>query len=172
MPKPQGVWGRSAPVRACSSEIWKPARVAVSLKVFFDSLLVILSMGRARQRLQHLTSHRLSERSERSELGATPQRPSTAEQSGAAGPPPSGRLFFGDFLLAKQKKVTRLSGRNPDAASRSEQDQAKAKKQRPKKRKAAQEPPPSPSCPYQAILSACHPSVPFQGWPSAIRCPS
>jgi hypothetical protein len=72
---------------------------------------------------QQLTSRRLSERrerSEQSELGARPQIPSTAEQSGAAGPPPSGRLSFAYFSLAKQRKVGRLSGRHPDAASRSE----------------------------------------------------
>ena len=75
---------------------------------------------------QQLTSRRLSERrerSEQSELGARPQTPSTAEQSGVAGPPPSGRLSFAYFSLAKQRKVGRLSGRHPDAASRSEQDQ-------------------------------------------------
>jgi len=43
-----------------------------------------------------------------------------------AGPPPSGRLFFGDFLLAKQKKVTALSGAHPDAASRSVKANRKA----------------------------------------------
>jgi len=76
--------------------------------------------------LRQLTSRRLSERSEqseRSEFGARPQTPSTAEQSALGRPPPSGRLFFGDFLLAKQKKVTALSGAHPDAASRSEQNQ-------------------------------------------------
>ncbi|MEO8013782.1 MAG: hypothetical protein ABI642_06530, partial [Polaromonas sp.] len=38
----------------------------------------------------------------------TPLLPSTAGCPGAKrrGPRPSGRLFFGDFLLAKQKKVT------------------------------------------------------------------
>ena len=76
--------------------------------------------------LRQLTSRRLSERSERSErseFGARPQSASTAEQSALGRPPPSGRLFFGDFLLAKQKKVTALSGAHPDAASRSEQKQ-------------------------------------------------
>ena len=76
--------------------------------------------------LRELTSRRLSERrerSEQSEFGARPQSASTAEQSALGRPPPSGRLFFGDFLLAKQKKVTALSGAHPDAASRSEQNQ-------------------------------------------------
>jgi hypothetical protein len=75
--------------------------------------------------LRPLTSRRLferSERSEHSEFGARPQSASTAEQSALGRPPPSGRLFFGDFLLAKQKKVTALSGAHPDAASRSEQE--------------------------------------------------
>ena len=75
--------------------------------------------------LRPLTSRRLSERRERSEhseFGARPQSASTAEQSALGRPPPSGRLFFGDFLLAKQKKVTALSGAHPDAALRSEQE--------------------------------------------------
>jgi hypothetical protein len=72
---------------------------------------------------QQLTSRRLSERRERSEhseLGARPHTPSTAEQSAAGRPPPSGRLSFGSFSLAKQRKGTALSGAYPDAASRSE----------------------------------------------------
>jgi hypothetical protein len=80
--------------------------------------------------LRQLTSRRLSERSgqrPRSEFGARPQNPSTAEQSATGRPPPSGRLFFGDFLLAKQKKVTALSGAHPDAASRSEQTPRKSR---------------------------------------------
>ncbi len=46
--------------------------------------------------------------SERSESSSTPFSASTAGCPGAQrrGPGPSGRLFFGDFLLAKQKKVT------------------------------------------------------------------
>jgi len=102
--------------------------------------------GRVRSTLRPLTSRRLSERSERSErseFGARPQTPSTAEQSALGRPPPSGRLFFGGFLLAKQKfaqrgfahfaqrsyantKVTALSGAHPDAASRSEQPPRKS----------------------------------------------
>jgi len=79
---------------------------------------------------QQLTSRRLferRERSEQSELGARPQIPSTAEQSGVAGPSPSGRLSFGSFSLAKQRKGTALSGAHPDAASRSEQDPQESK---------------------------------------------
>jgi len=37
-----------------------------------------------------------------------------------AGPSPSGRLSFGSFSLAKQRKGTALSGAHPDAPSRSE----------------------------------------------------
>src|SRR5882724_9032275 len=37
------------------------------------------------------------------------------------------RLFFGDFLLARQKKVTRQPGRNPAQSSRSEKKQSKSK---------------------------------------------
>ena len=69
--------------------------------------------------LRQPTSRRLSERSERSErseFGARPLTPSTAEQSALGRPPSSGRLFFGDFLLAKQKKVTALSGAHPDSS--------------------------------------------------------
>jgi len=75
--------------------------------------------------LRELTSRRLSERRERSEhseFGARPQSPSTAEQSALGRPPPSGRLSFGSFSLAKQRKGTALSGAHPDAASRSEQE--------------------------------------------------
>ena len=68
-----------------------------------------------------------SERSERSEFCARPHTPSTAEQSALGRPPPSGPPFFGDFLLAKQKKVTALSGAHPDAASRSEQPSRKSR---------------------------------------------
>jgi len=74
--------------------------------------------------LRQLTSRRLSERSERSErseFGAGPEHRAPQSSPALAGPSPSGRLFFGDFLLAKQKKVTALSGAHPDAASRSEQ---------------------------------------------------
>ena len=52
-------------------------------------------------------------------------RPAKTEHHRAVGPRltgEGGRLFFGDFLLAKQKKVTALSGAHPDAASRSEQE--------------------------------------------------
>ena len=52
-------------------------------------------------------------------------RPAKTEQRRAIGPRPTGdegRLSFGSFSLAKQRKGTRLSGRKPDAASRSEQD--------------------------------------------------
>jgi hypothetical protein len=73
---------------------------------------------------QQLTSRRLSERrerSEQSEFGARPQTPSTAEQSASGRPPPSGPPFFAYFLSGKRKKVSRLSGRHPDTASRSEQ---------------------------------------------------
>ena len=55
---------------------------------------------------------------------ASSARAAKTEQRRAVGPRPTGeggRLFFGDFLLAKQKKVTALSGAHPDAASRSEQ---------------------------------------------------
>jgi len=96
--------------------------------------------------LRQLTSRRLferSERSERSEFGAGPEHRAPQSSPALAGPPPSGRLFFGDFLLAKQKfaqrgfahfaqrsyantKVTALSGAHPDAASRSEQPPRKS----------------------------------------------
>jgi hypothetical protein len=75
-------------------------------------------------RAQHASSTdfaRLFERSgrrPRSEFGARPQRPSTAEQSATGRPPPSGPPFFGDFLSGKRKKVTALSGAHPDTASR------------------------------------------------------
>jgi hypothetical protein len=44
------------------------------------------------------------------------QPPSKARNGGAKWQP--GRLFFGYFLLAKQKKVTRLRGRDPDSNNR------------------------------------------------------
>jgi hypothetical protein len=52
-------------------------------------------------------------------------RPAKTEQRRAVGPRPTGdegRLSFGSFSLAKQRKGTALSGAHPDAASRSEQD--------------------------------------------------
>ena len=76
--------------------------------------------GRARLRApRELTSRRLferSEQSERSEFGAAAK----TEQRRAVGPRPTGdegRLSFAYFSLAKQRKVGRLSGRHPDAAS-------------------------------------------------------
>ena len=45
-------------------------------------------------------------------LRTTPGGASSARQP--AGTRPLARLFFGYFLLAKQKKVTRPTGRNPD----------------------------------------------------------
>jgi len=80
--------------------------------------------GRARKRASSTDFARLSERSgrrPRSEFGARPQRPSTAEPSATGRPPPSGPPFFAYFLSGKRKKVSRLSGRHPDSASRSEQ---------------------------------------------------
>jgi hypothetical protein len=56
--------------------------------------------------------------SERSEFARTPLRPSNAaypQRSGGATNP--ARLFFGDFLLAKQKKVTALPGAHPGNAT-------------------------------------------------------
>jgi hypothetical protein len=50
--------------------------------------------------------------SERSEFSQTPLGPSSARHREAA--LTSARLFFGDFLLAKQKKVTAQSGAHPD----------------------------------------------------------
>ena len=73
--------------------------------------------------LRQLTSRRLSERSERSErseFGAGPKSRAPQSSPALAGPPPSGRLSFGSFSLAKQRKGTALSGAHPDAASRSE----------------------------------------------------
>jgi len=52
-------------------------------------------------------------------------RPAKTEHRRAVGPRPTGeggRLSFGSFSLAKQRKGTALSGAHPDAASRSEQD--------------------------------------------------
>jgi len=42
-----------------------------------------------------------------------------------------GRLSFGDFSLAKQRKVTALSGAHPDAVQRVEPDLSKVKKSQP-----------------------------------------
>jgi len=79
--------------------------------------------------LRQLTSRRLSERSERSErseFGAGPKVRAPQSSPALAGPPPSGRLSFGSFSLAKQRKGTALSGAHPDAASRSEQTPRKS----------------------------------------------
>ena len=54
--------------------------------------------------------------SERSEFSPTPPDASSARNRAAA--LTSARLFFGDFLLAKQKKVTALSGAHPDILPR------------------------------------------------------
>jgi len=49
---------------------------------------------------------------ERSEFSQTPLRPSNAAYRRSRATT-SARLFFGDFLLAKQKKVTALPGAHP-----------------------------------------------------------
>jgi len=85
--------------------------------------------GRVRSTLRQLTSRRLSEcseRSERSEFGAGPKARAPQSSPALAGPSPSGRLSFGSFSLAKQRKGTALSGAHPDAASRSVKANRKA----------------------------------------------
>ena len=57
-------------------------------------------------------------------------RPAMTEHRRAVGPRPTGeggRLSFGSFSLAKQRKGTALSGAHPDAASRSEHGNDKAR---------------------------------------------
>jgi hypothetical protein len=56
---------------------------------------------------------RLFEVAKRPSLRSFPPRPSSAEESALGRPAQWGRLFFGDFLLAKQKKVTAPPGAHP-----------------------------------------------------------
>jgi hypothetical protein len=49
----------------------------------------------------------------RGEFVGFPAEPSSAEKSALGRPAKWGRLFFGDFLLAKQKKVTAPPGAHP-----------------------------------------------------------
>ena len=64
---------------------------------------------------------------ERSEFASVPNAASSARDR-ASGTDVA-RLFFGYFLLAKQKKVTRLPGRNP-ASNRSEKQPANQTRQK------------------------------------------
>jgi hypothetical protein len=56
---------------------------------------------------------RLSEHAQRASLSPFPARPSSAEQLALGQPAQWGRLFFREFLLAKQKKVTAPPGAHP-----------------------------------------------------------
>ncbi len=56
---------------------------------------------------------RLSEPAQRASLSLFPARPSSAEQLALGQPAHRGRLFFREFLLAKQKKVTAPPGAHP-----------------------------------------------------------
>ena len=56
---------------------------------------------------------RLSESAQRASSSLFPSCPSSAEQSALGRPAQWGRLFFGGFLLAKQKKVTAQPGAQP-----------------------------------------------------------
>ncbi|WP_156404511.1 hypothetical protein [Curvibacter sp. PAE-UM] len=58
---------------------------------------------------------------ERSEFARTPLRPSNAAYRRSRATNPA-RLFFGDFLLAKQKKVTALPGAHPGNATSKEKN--------------------------------------------------
>jgi len=67
---------------------------------------------------QQLTSRRLSERSERSELGAAAKTEQRKAALAPRGPSRQGSLLC--LLSCRHKKVGRPPGRNPGAASRSE----------------------------------------------------
>jgi hypothetical protein len=56
---------------------------------------------------------RLSEHAKRASLSLFPSSPSSAEQLALGQPAHRGRLFFREFLLAKQKKVTAPPGAHP-----------------------------------------------------------
>ncbi|MFM2447841.1 MAG: hypothetical protein RIS44_291 [Pseudomonadota bacterium] len=56
--------------------------------------------------------------------------PRAAQGSPRRGPRNRGRLFFAYFLLAKQKKVSALSGAHPDAVQRNKQPSSNAPKKR------------------------------------------
>jgi len=80
--------------------------------------------GRVRSTLRQLTSRGcLSAVNEVNAASSArgPKHRAPQSSPALAGPPPSGRLSFGSFSLAKQRKGTALSGAHPDAASRSEQ---------------------------------------------------
>jgi hypothetical protein len=69
--------------------------------------------GRVRSALRQLTSRGLSERSgrrPRSEFGARPQRPSTAEQSALRPTASVGSPFFGDFLWRSKERYCPVGG--------------------------------------------------------------
>jgi hypothetical protein len=85
--------------------------------------------GRVRSTLRQLTSRGcLSAAAEGREASSARGPIHRAPQSSPAlaGPSPSGRLSFGSFSLAKQRKGTALSGAHPDAASRSVKANRKA----------------------------------------------
>jgi hypothetical protein len=81
--------------------------------------------GRVRSTLRQLTSRGcLSAAAAGREASSArgPKHRAPQSSPALAGPPPSGRLSFGSFSLAKQRKGTALSGAHPDAASRSEHE--------------------------------------------------
>ena len=90
--------------------------------------------GRVRSTLRQLTSRGcLSAAAKGREASSArgPKHRAPQSSPALAGPPPSGRLSFGSFSLAKQRKGTALSGAHPDAASRSAQPQRKREPQQP-----------------------------------------
>jgi hypothetical protein len=81
-----------------------------------------VSHCRERRRVAQARAEKEVQMSERSEFLHFPHWPSNAacpeRSEGTTNP---ARLFFGDFLLAKQKKVTALPGAHPGNATTSNQ---------------------------------------------------
>jgi hypothetical protein len=118
-----------------SREVHKLALRAQTCELLFPACPALLDAAHGtRDTSNLLASHRLDSvvdrrevwRSQTSRLLALPLGPvCSAEQPRYSGAAASGRLFFAYFLLAKQKKVSALSGAYPDAVSRIEKQPSK-----------------------------------------------
>jgi hypothetical protein len=101
--------GRSQGLRGVSATRREAVFAACDVRVSERARSVFLPFGRAEQRSG--ARIRAGACLSAASLRQTPSGASSARQP--AGPRSSARLFFGYFLLAKQKKVARLPGRDP-----------------------------------------------------------
>ncbi len=112
--QPRGPLLRSAPPRGRKRHALRRPGRAKQWPVWMSAPRVPFRMRRGAQRPADQGS-RLSERNAVERVGARPRwtRAPQVARSEAQGRSLQGRLFFGDFLLAKQKKATAPPGAHP-----------------------------------------------------------